>query len=62
MSDIFECKLPDNLNGWRPDPFPGTGDAITQGCTCPTDQAQWPRAIKFSANCPVHELETAKSN
>lgn len=36
--------------------FPGSLAAKAKGCTCPIQRA-WPMALKFSLDCPVHELE-----
>lgn len=57
MVQVYRCKLPTELNGWRPEPlFPGSDEAIAAGCTCPPDQP-WPTALLISSDCPRHELE-----
>jgi len=58
MTTLF-CALTDESANWRPDPFPGSAEAKTQGCSCP-DVQPWPGALLFESDCPVHEIEEAK--
>lgn len=53
---VITCTLPKGSEEWRPDPFPGTDEAISLGCKCPPQQP-WPGALAFADDCPVHEIE-----
>jgi hypothetical protein len=50
------CSVPPGTKEDAFQPFPGSEVAIAKGCTCPT-QRDWPHTLKFSLDCPVHELE-----
>ena len=52
MNNIIAVKT-----DWKPDPFPGSDEAIDAGCTCPLYQPSG--ELKFAEGCKVHELERA---
>lgn len=52
----IRCDLPKGSEDWRPDPFPGSEEAVAASCRCPHDQP-WPGSLIFDISCPVHELE-----
>lgn len=58
---VIIVDLPAGFERWRPDPFPGSGEAKAMGCACPTSQP-WPGALAFASNCRVHELVKSKPN
>lgn len=57
---LIVCSIPPETKARDFDPFPGSDKALKLGCTCP-EQRWWPEQLKFSADCPVHELERAPS-
>lgn len=58
---VYTLKLSDEDSHYRPDPFPGSKEAVLEGCTCP-DEQPWPGKMAISGNCPVHVLESIKPN
>lgn len=61
MTQIVRCKLPRGVTEENFGlPLPGMPNAIECGCTCPKDGSdEWPTALTFASDCPVHELEKA---
>jgi hypothetical protein len=53
MAQIIRVAVPASF---QPEPFPGSDEAIEEGCTCPDGQSA-PGTLEFSTDCPIHELE-----
>lgn len=53
---IITCELPEGKERWRPDPFPGSDDAVRAGCNCPNVQP-WPGALRVTTDCPIHDVK-----
>lgn len=53
---IITCRIPPGIKTKDLDPFPSSAKARKLGCICP-EQRLWPEQLKFSSDCPVHELE-----
>lgn len=55
-NNTWKVKLGDADKNWKPEKFPGSVEAIKEGCTCPFTQP-WPGGFEFSGDCPIHQLE-----
>jgi hypothetical protein len=51
-----ECRVQPGSTEQDFAPFPGSEAAIAAGCICPV-QRRWPHTLRFSVDCPLHELE-----
>lgn len=52
-----------NLQGANPEeivPFPGTEEALQEGCACPKQGKE--NILYFESECPIHVLEKVKAN
>lgn len=55
---ILHCSLPAGHENYRPEPFPGSDEAVEKGCLCPKVQP-WPGRLELDNACPVHEISVA---